>query len=51
MEILKFISLFVILWLGTVTTLRMIHRMNVPIGNFLWAALALTTFLFLQFHL
>lgn len=51
MEIVKFISLFVVLWLGTVTALRMIYKLNVPLGNFLWTALALTTFLFLQFHL
>lgn len=51
MEIIKFISLVFAIFLTVVNTLRVITRLTTPGINFLLQAIAITVFLFIQFHL
>lgn len=51
MEIVKFIALVFSIFLTTINTLRVINRMSTPGINFLLQAIAITVFVFIQFHL
>lgn len=51
MIILKFICLFLGIWLTIVNTGRMKYELDVPTSNMFFQALGITGFIFLQFFM
>ena len=51
MIVLKFISLVIAIWFTYVNIIRMVYKQKLPAINFIIQAVAITTFIFIQWDL